>query len=397
MSLTGKTIFIIGAGIAGLAVARAFALRGARVRVFEQAAVISEVGAGLQISPNGLAVLRALDLQDALSKIATKAEAVQLRDYRAGRDVLRIDLTQLPDTQFYSFVHRADLIDLLATAARDVGVDVQAGVRIDDIKCGTTPSVSIDEQIHGCDILIGADGLNSVVRHVLNGTVAPFFTHQVAWRALVPADGAASKQVNVHMGPGRHLVTYPLRDESLINIVAVEERGDWAEEGWYHQDDPDNLRHAFSNFSNDIKDLIKKVDVVNLWGLFRHPVAESWHRGHVAILGDAAHPTLPFLAQGANMALEDAWVLAASLDANDEIEHGLAEYQSHRHARVSRVIDAASKNARNYHLRFPPLRWAAHTALRLGGSIAPSAPLRRFDWLYGEDVTLIDGSGLKRS
>jgi salicylate hydroxylase len=180
-------------------------------------------------------------------------------------------------------------------------------------------------------------------------------------------------------------VSYPLA-RGLRNIVAVEERAEWAEEGWNHADDPDNLRRAFAEFAPEVRGWLAQVRHVHLWGLFRHPVAARWHDDRRAILGDAAHPTLPFLAQGANMALEDAWVLADRLDRLPQAD-ALVSYQQTRRDRVSRVIAAASANARNYHLANPLLRAAAHAALRLGGALAPAAALRRFDWIYGHDAT----------
>ncbi len=189
------------------------------------------------------------------------------------------------------------------------------------------------------------------------------------------------------MGAGHHLVVYPLRGGEMLNIVAVQERGEWAEEGWNFQDDPDNLRHVFADFGAEVQALLARVQTVYLWGLFRHPVAAKWHNGRTAILGDAAHPTLPFMAQGAVMALEDAWVLADALEKSDTIESGMSAYQARRHARASKVIDAASKNARNYHLPAGPVRMAAHAALKLGSTVAPAMALKKFDWIYGHDVT----------
>jgi salicylate hydroxylase len=133
--------------------------------------------------------------------------------------------------------------------------------------------------------------------------------------------------------------------------------------------------------------MLAAVDTVHLWGLFRHPVARVWHRGGVAILGDAAHPTLPFMAQGACMALEDAWVLADALGRAETFEEGLTRYQARRETRARRVVEAANRNAWKYHLSFPPLRWAAHTALRVGGAVAPERMIRLFDWIYAHDVT----------
>jgi salicylate hydroxylase len=184
------------------------------------------------------------------------------------------------------------------------------------------------------------------------------------------------------MGPMRHVVSYPLREGRLLNLVAVQERAAWTTESWSQQDDPQALRAAFGDFCDEVQDMLGAVDRVNLWGLFRHEVARVWHRDGLAILGDAAHPTLPFMAQGACLALEDAWVLAASLDRAGEVGAGLARYQALRETRARRVVAAASGNAWKYHLAFPPLRWAAHTALRAGGRIAPKRMIRQFDWIY---------------
>ncbi len=214
----------------------------------------------------------------------------------------------------------------------------------------------------------------------------PFFTGQVAWRALVPAEGGERVEATVWMGPGRHMVTYPLRHGEIINIVAVEERQEWVEEGWNHRDDPYNLRHAFDRFADAPQTLLDRAEEVHLWGLFRHPVADQWHRGRAVILGDAAHPTLPFMAQGAVMALEDAWVLADSL-ALSGFEEGPALYQARRRHRVERVIEEANKNARNYHHANPLVRSVGFGALRLLGGLRPEAVLNRYDWIFNRDVT----------
>ncbi|MDJ0629893.1 MAG: FAD-dependent monooxygenase [Rhodobacter sp.] len=371
--LMGLPVDVIGGGVAGLAVATALAQRGAKVQVLERAPEISEVGAGLQISPNGAAVLAALGQGDALREAGIVSHAVELRDFRAGQTVLRLDLSR-HNTGPHPFVliHRARLIGILEAAAREAGVEI-----------------SLSRHITGGDgrsggIVLGADGVHSWMRSELNGAAEPFFTGQVAWRALIE-DRGAPPEAHVYMGPGRHLVTYPLAG-GLRNIVAVEERSEWTAEGWNHEDDPANLRAAFAGFAPEVRGWLDRVTKANLWGLFRHPVAARWHSDSKAILGDAAHPTLPFLAQGANMALEDAWVLADCL-AHRPPPDALALYQARRRDRVVRVIEAANANARNYHLRNPAVRGLAHAALRVGGAIAPGAALRRFAWLYDYDVT----------
>lgn len=388
--LDGLRAIVVGGGIGGLAVARAMALRGAHVKVIEQATEIGEVGAGLQMSPNAMAVLRGLGLDGALENGgAVRAERVVLKDYRGG-DVARLDLTRLEDQRYY-FVHRADLIAVLEQGAREAGVEFELGLRIDrvaDAHNGDDPMAHIDGgDARRADLVVGADGVQSRVRPLLNGSEEPFFTRQVAWRALIPNPAGRGPEAHVHMGPGRHLVSYPLRESTLLNIVAVQERRGWVKEGWTLRDDPANLRKAFADFGPQVRAMLEEIDEVYLWGLFRHPVAASWHGEGVALVGDAAHPTLPFMAQGAAMALEDAWVLADSLSGAENVRAGLALYQERRRQRAERVINAATDNAWKYHLKFPPLRFAAQAALRAGSRFFPERMVRQFDWLYGHDVT----------
>ncbi|WP_417729521.1 FAD-dependent monooxygenase [Roseovarius sp.] len=390
MTLDGLNIAVIGAGIGGLAVARALCLHGADVTLLEQAPEITEVGAGLQISPNGFAVLRALGVGDALRARSVQAQAVSLRDYRRG-EVLRLDLSTLEDRD-YHFIHRADLIEILATGAREAGVKLRLMQKVSAVEGGARPVVRMaNGSSFDADLVIGADGLHSVVRRVLNGTLAPFFTRQVAWRAVVPNHRGRGPEAQVHMGPMRHVVSYPLRGGTLLNLVAVQERAAWTEESWSQRDDPMALRAAFGDFGPDVQAMLAAVEEVHLWGLFRHPVARVWQRDGLALLGDAAHPTLPFMAQGASMALEDVWVLVDALSGATGLAEGLAAYQARREARVRRVVEAANRNAWKYHLSFPPLRWAAHAALRAGGAFAPDRMMRQFEWLYGHDVTLKAG------
>jgi len=382
------SVVVVGGGISGLASAIAYARQGAQVTVLEQADAITEVGAGLQISPNGAAVLRALGLEDQLREIGVVASAVVLRDYRALGDVTRLDLGDLEHTQRYYFVHRSDLIDLLVEAAREAGVSIRLLQQVDRVVPSPRPVVHLATGDHlTADLVIGADGVKSKVRMALNGADTPKFTGQVAWRAVVPNTTRVPAEARVYMGPGRHLVTYPVRGGAFVNIVAVQERKEWAEEGWSHHDVPASVQSAFADFGPEPRALLERIPDLRLWGLFRHPVAKHWVAEGVALVGDAAHPTLPFLAQGANMALEDAWGLAGSAPAYDPSVARLAQYQELREGRVKRVISTANRNAWRYHLKFPPLRAAAHGALRVSSTLAPKFMLSRFDWLYRYDIT----------
>lgn len=386
--LKGKQIIVLGAGIGGLTAALALARKGAEVEVLEQAEEIGEVGAGLQISPNAVAVLDALGLEGVARARAVHSQAVVLKDGLSGREVIRLDLAGAGYGRPFLLFHRADLVAMLAEAALAAGVTITTGARAMAVHPeGTRPSVEIEGQgLRKADFILGADGIHSILRPVLNGHRKPFFTGQVAWRALLAPEAVEPAEATVHMGPGRHIVSYPLRGGSLINLVAIEERAQWAAEGWHHPDDPENLRRAFSRMGHEVQALLARVGEVYLWGLFRHPVALEWHRGRTAILGDAAHPTLPFMAQGAVMAIEDAWVLADCLDKMG-LDDGPALYQARRRSRVEKVIEAANANARNYHYEHPLVRFAGHGALRLAGAVAPGRVAARFDWIYRYDVT----------
>ncbi|HRO12361.1 FAD-dependent monooxygenase, partial [Amaricoccus sp.] len=244
---------------------------------------------------------------------------------------------------------------------------------------------------HDTEIVVAADGVRSGLRVAAGLAAAPArFTGHVAWRGLVPTAGlpaeAAAPVTRVSMGPGRHLVSYPLRGGSLVNIVAVEERRAWAEEGWTTPADPAELRRAFAGWGGTAGALLAAVEDCFLWGLFAHPPLPRWTAGRLALLGDACHPMLPFLAQGATMALEDAWVLAEALDAAADPGAGLAAYAAARLPRATRVQRASARNGRIFHLG-PGFGPPAHAALAAASALAPGWLAGRFDWLYGVDVT----------
>lgn len=381
----GFTVAIIGGGVAGLSVAIAFAQRGADVSVYERAPLLSEIGAGLQITPNALRVLKQYGVDADLKRLSVKARAVVLRDYKQGARVTTLDLEKYAPDQGYYFVHRADLIQVLASKCTELGVRFHTGERISEVFPTEGRFVAKDGSNVLADIVVGAEGINSPLREKLNGVRDPIFRKQVAWRCLAPNSVDHPNEAQIHMGPGRHLVTYPIRNGDFVNIVAVQERDAWAAEGWMHEDDPQNLRDVFCDFGGEVQRLVSAVEQVKLWGLFGHPVAEKWWSGQSVLVGDAAHPTLPFLAQGANMAIEDSWVLANEVFKSRE--RGLKRYQDIRRPRVSRIIQASSQNAWKYHLKIGPVRSVAHTAMRAMGTIAPGRLVRSFDWLYGFDVT----------
>lgn len=403
MALSGKTITVLGAGIGGLAAAVALAQRGARVTVLERAPEITEVGAGLQITPNGSAVMRALGLGAHLARVSVPLQGVDLRNQSGGL-VASIDMSRPThaNTAPWCAVHRADLIDVLAVAARRAGVAVMTGREVEGIAIGfdqiSLPMTS--GAVRTAKILIGADGVRSIVRPAVNvgarGKDKPVFTGQVAWRALIESRHVPiwnpERRATIYMGPGRHAVTYPLRGGKLMNVVAVEERDEWTADDWNVEDDPMNLLQAFAGFTPELRKLLYLAQDVHLWGLHKHPVAKDWYQSGAVLLGDAAHATLPFMAQGANMALEDAWVLAEELDRHDDFQDGVEAYRARRAPRVRKIVDAATGNARNYHLRSRVVRSVAHWGLGQVSRRRPERLQARYDWIFGEDVT--GGAGL---
>lgn len=363
-------VTVLGAGIGGLACAIACRMRGLSVEVIEQAPALTEVGAGLQIAPNGGRVLEALGV----SPRSLSSEAIHLIDGTTGKSVIR-----MPVGPGFQMMHRADLIAALAERADELGVVVHLNSKVLSLGEGARSVTLADGTVRPASRIIGADGAHGVARAFVAPDHKAQFTGQVAWRALVPV-AECPIEAQIHMGPGRHLVCYPLRDGRTMNIVAVEERAEWVAAGWSKEDDPENLRDAFSMFGRPIRDLLARVEKVNLWGLMDHGVTPTWTRGACTVIGDAAHPTLPFLAQGANLALEDAWTVGRHLD--DPVG-----WDAMRRPRVTRALAAARGNAARYHLS-GITRTGAHLALRGINRLAPSMMLRGFGWLYDADVTI---------
>ncbi len=383
-------VIVIGGGVGGLAAAAALAQAGMHVRLFERRTIIGEIGAGLQITPNGSAVLAALGLGEAAREMGVAARGVVLHDGLTGRVVMRLPVGQrLSSPHPWLLMHRADLMTLLHEAACKAGVGIETDAEVVRIAPdGRRAEVVLaDGRSAAADLVIGADGVRSLARGLVEGDLAPRFTGQVAWRALVRGMGDHPPEPHVFMGPGRHMVSYPLRGGRLVNVVAVEERDEWVPEGWHQPDDPISLAMAFRGWCDAVRLRIEHVADVHLWGLFRHPVARRWARGRLVLVGDAAHPTLPFLAQGANMALEDAWLLRRVLAAEESVSAALARFAALRRPRAERIVAAADHNSRLYHLRHPLVRHLAHGALAASARLAPRLFARRYDWVHEYDAT----------
>ncbi|MEP6344081.1 MAG: FAD-dependent monooxygenase [Maricaulaceae bacterium] len=386
-------VLIVGGGIGGLSAAIILAQNGCTVDVFEQASAFTEIGAGLQLSPNAMQVHAAIGTAAAISEAGFTPDFAALRDFKTGKTYLRTPLQGLCPNRYghpYIHIHRADLQSLLVQAAKDAGVTFHLGCTAQTIGQSNS-AVSVETNIGRFtgDVLIGADGIRSVVREHIHGDMAPRFTGQIAWRGTVAAHDLPSDMLppaaNVWMGPNRHFVAYYLRGGALINFVAVEEQGQWTEESWSHKGQKSDLLAAFEGWDSRVTHLIKAASDCYLWGLFDHAPLPHWTQGRVALIGDAAHPMLPFMAQGAAMATEDAWVLAQKLLTTSNPTEALKSYQLARKARATKLQAISRGNAKLFH-DASKLGCAVRNLKLATASKLPALQHIKLDPIYGINV-----------
>ncbi|MEL6235554.1 MAG: FAD-dependent oxidoreductase [Pseudomonadota bacterium] len=391
-------VLIAGGGIAGLTAALALARRGFEVELVERAELFGEIGAGIQLGPNAMRVMEALGLAEPVVTAGFRPRCAEIRLGDLGHQVfsLSFDGTAPPGRAFVQ-IHRADLHALLLAAARDAGAVLTGSaqaVSVAQSEARVTLTLA-DGTTRDAEFLIGADGLRSAIQPHVVTAPPPRFTGQVAWRATLAAedlpDGLVAPNGTIWVGPGRHVVTYFLRGGALVNIVAVEERTHWQEEGWTTPGDPDALRAAFAGWHPRVTGLLDRIDTAYIWALRDRPPLPVWTKGRVALIGDACHPMLPFLAQGAAMAIEDGWVLAAALARNPGPE-GLARYAAARQARTARVQHAARRNAGRFHRRGALGRLAEFGPMAVANLVMPWTLRRAMRWLYDHDATQSIGS-----
>ena len=388
---------IAGAGIGGLASAIALALRGCEVAVFEQAPELTEIGAGLQISPNGWHVLQALGVSDGLRATLFEPEAIEMRMGQGGAEVFRLPMRGYARDRWgapYIHIHRADLV--AALEARLLGLHTgsihtgHAVVSYEQTEGAASLTLADGTKYVG-DIIIGADGLHSVIRTQMLGADTPRYTGNVAWRAVVPIEALGALEppptACVWVGHKRHAVTTRLRAGTLANFVGMVETDVPAEESWRAEGHRADAQAAFDGWAPEIRAILEKADVLHHWALFDRAPLPRWHEGRVAVMGDAAHPMLPSMAQGAVQALEDAWVLSKSLEEHATPQEGFAAFYKQRIDRVSRVQKGSAANARLFHHAHTPGRWAFYRPMGLAARLAPNAFHARQDWVYGQDVT----------
>jgi salicylate hydroxylase len=360
MAAANRTLRVglVGGGIGGLTAALALSQRGFETHIFEQAGELREIGAGITLSPNAVKALRVLGLEGALRARGFESDAIVGRDWKTARPTFRVALRGASQARFgapHLDIHRADLLDILASAA-GAASRIQLGHRC--VAVSSTPEgatlMLTDGREEEFDLVVGCDGIHSTVRTALHGAQAPRFTGNVCWRALIPAEQLQTRpppDVAIWTGPGGHIVTFYIRGGALLNLVAVREVSRWVQESWLVEGSANELVATYPEVHENIRALLRRTEHCFKWGLFDRDPLPRWSSGRITLLGDAAHPMLPFLAQGAAMAIEDGAVLTRALTMADTVEEGLQIYQRNRVDRTARIVRQSTENRRLFHLR----------------------------------------------
>jgi salicylate hydroxylase len=389
-------VLIAGGGIGGMAAALALLRHGIDVDVYEQAPELKEVGAGVQLAANGTRVLYALGVGDELKTFSCEAQGKEIRHWQTGETWKLFDLGPVSIERYgfpYFTVYRPDLLSVLADAVRRL----KPGAIHLGAKClgFVQDAGGVTLELQGGratgDALIGADGVHSRMRQALFGADKPRFTGVIAWRGIVPMSrlpAHMARRVGSNwVGPGGHIVHYPLRGGWLMNFVGALERSDWQVESWSARGSTRELAADFRGWHEDIQAFIAAIEMPFKWALMVRAPLERWTVGRVTLLGDAAHSMLPFLAQGAIMAIEDGYILARCLAQFDE-QTALQRYERARIDRTRRTVEGSAANIQRFHnraladpeegRRFIEREWASER-------IAD-----RYEWLFRYDATKVE-------
>jgi salicylate hydroxylase len=391
-------IVIIGGGIGGLAAALSLLKHGRDVEVYEQAPELKEVGAGIQISSNGTRVLYALGLEDALKRVQVLPSRRVIRHWSTGETWNWFDLGATTAQRYgtpHVMLHRGDLHSLLADAVR--------ALKPDTVKLGRRCAAISTDDDHAevrfedgesmyAAYVIGADGIHSKVRAGLFGTDRPEFTGCVAWRGLVPMEKLPPHLQTMlgtnWLGPHGHVLHYPVRRGEIMNFISFVERDDWQVESWVTQGTKDELANDFRGWHSDVHEIISQIETPYKWALMVRGPMPRWSQGRVTLLGDACHPTLPFLGQGGVMAIEDGYVVAACLDKYfDDPTTAFARYEEIRRERTATVVRKAHENRRSAFS--PALANPGAVAAEVAREWQQERVRERMEWLYAHDATAV--------
>jgi salicylate hydroxylase len=400
MTKRALKVLVVGAGIGGLTAALTLQKKGCEVTVVEQANQLGEVGAGVQLSPNAIKVMRALGLEEQLRAVACEPEAFVGRDSASGRVLYRTPIKGVYERLYgagYFHIHRADLHGALAGAVPDSLVMLGLKcVGVEQCKDGAAVFFA-DGSVQEADVIIGADGIHSPVRRSIFGADEPKFTGNMCWRGMVPVEALPRGHVELAstnwLGPKGHVVHYYVRGGKLVNFVAVYEADTWTEESWSTPSTVEELLQTYAGWNEELLTTFRAAEQCFKWALYDRDPLPRWTEGRVTLLGDSAHPMLPFLAQGAAMAIEDGYTIGRLLSTATsaaQIGEALQNYELARIPRTSRVQLGARSRGATMHLQSPLARLKRDLGFFVQGLRSPEATTHRAEWIYAHDVTSPD-------
>tara|TARA_B100001173_G_scaffold49032_1_gene39788 strand:- start:536 stop:1726 length:1191 start_codon:yes stop_codon:yes gene_type:complete len=391
---------IVGAGISGLSAALALAKRGWTVDVLEKSREIREVGAGIQISPNGLRILDELDVTKYIESSLFEPKNLELRSGKSGRKVFSIPLKKISQKRWgarYIQIHRNDLIKgFLRSIENYANINILTDRKVlsytDNVE-SISLKLSSGENLIG-DLVIGADGLNSTIRSQMFNKTCPVYTGYMAWRCLTPID-KINKKYSQHnsciwVGANKHAVTTTINSGKTINFVGVVKKEFETKESWTALGTKDKLLEDFDGWDPQIKEIIENSGAIFQGGLFEREPLKSWTKGRAVLLGDAAHPMLPSMAQGASQSLEDSVILAKFLNPERDLRLSLTSFFEFRIKRVSKIQKRSRKNLEFFHLTNIVRRFLFFCILNFISRIHPTVLHRGQDWIYGHKLNIYD-------
>ena len=383
-------IIVVGGGICGLTAALALRRAGFDVDVYEQAPELTQIGGGINMGPNAVRILRRLGLAAGLDREGVRPLFTHQRRWQDGRTLQRAPLNPLCEQLYgapHITIHRADLLDVIASGFPAERIHLGHRLAGLEDKDDSVEAWFENGARMTADILVGADGINSTVRAALFGEEAPVFAGCVAYRGLVPTERLADLGLETGnqswVGPGAHLVHYPVSRGRLLNFVGWTEHDEWNREDWTDRATPARALAAFAGWHPQIRQIVSAADTCFIWALFDREPLPCWSVGRITLLGDACHPMYPFMGQGAAQAIEDGAALAACLVAGAAADpaESLRRYEQLRLPRVTRLQDMSRANKTRFHLRDGPAQEARDAEWARAADRAPDA-LR---WLYDYD------------